>query len=615
MKKKKARELKKIFTSSSISPKQYSFSPRNLHLSSSSAYIKMPQLKEYGSTKVSPMSKDKLKVSLINDHRNLALKLKNLKTFKDFNKYSFQKNTFSGGDKSTSSGLNNSTKYNQKEKKPENKILNKLLEFKSFSSNLSTIQPQRTREKSRIINIINQQQARNNEVSTIIQNLKGKKNKSFNLLPSISSPMIVARARKEKIESDDSNKFVSEAGTKEITCLMKGKLMAKVEKMVNRRVDKAYEVANKKAAESKKNQKEPETAADELIKLENFIIKSCVNEEEGTMKIISDTALLQYFDSILVGDPPGGVDMPFILYYIKKYFDCYSELITRVTGEKDIHYSNDVLLDRYDIIEKLKGEDGKKKRNKKKGDEFDLINQNYVAHFIQNENRNFSSPDLFTQYGDDSVSVHSLSKNKSTKFRSTVRLKKDFEISQPVSTLKFALTQRKVDKFAFVRNKYIFSRKEERNTKIYKSFFHAKSFKQSKKCFGFDGKKSIQTDIFVSNLYSNLYSFLNKNSSKDFIACYKQFHKLLDLNKADENGNTFLILAAKNGCTEIAEFLLAEGCNPDYQNNLGSTAFHYAVSYKNYEIINILVKYKANEHLRNAKGLIPWECNGVNCDE
>ena len=97
------------------------------------------------------------------------------------------------------------------------------------------------------------------------------------------------------------------------------------------------------------------------------------------------------------------------------------------------------------------------------------------------------------------------------------------------------------------------------------------------------------------------------------------------MNYKDEKGNTFLNIAVKFNCKkEIVQFLLINGCNPNIGNvnniffnflqDEGNCPLHYALSYKNFKIANLLLYYGADESILNKKGLLPWSCINVTLD-
>ena len=66
---------------------------------------------------------------------------------------------------------------------------------------------------------------------------------------------------------------------------------------------------------------------------------------------------------------------------------------------------------------------------------------------------------------------------------------------------------------------------------------------------------------------------------------------------------------------DIAMDLVQRGINVNIQDNHGNTALHYAISYKHFDIVNLLINNKADETIRNSMKKIPWECSNINPEE
>ena len=66
--------------------------------------------------------------------------------------------------------------------------------------------------------------------------------------------------------------------------------------------------------------------------------------------------------------------------------------------------------------------------------------------------------------------------------------------------------------------------------------------------------------------------------------------------------------AVKNENESIIEFLIKKGCDIDIQNHFGNTALHIAFMINNFQVINLLINYNANQNILNNQGLNPWEC-------
>lgn len=81
----------------------------------------------------------------------------------------------------------------------------------------------------------------------------------------------------------------------------------------------------------------------------------------------------------------------------------------------------------------------------------------------------------------------------------------------------------------------------------------------------------------------------------------------IDLNTADEHGNTLLILAAQQGNKRMCKFLLRRGANINAQNLSGNTVLHYAYAYNHSELGQYLESKGADNNLLNAAGLTCYE--------
>eukprot|EP00158_Paraphelidium_tribonemae_P009015 Partr_v1_DN28748_c5_g1_i5_m61982 putative Proteasome (Prosome, macropain) 26S subunit, non-ATPase, 10 len=75
-----------------------------------------------------------------------------------------------------------------------------------------------------------------------------------------------------------------------------------------------------------------------------------------------------------------------------------------------------------------------------------------------------------------------------------------------------------------------------------------------------------------------------------------------DVNVADEDGWTPLLIASSIGASAIAAVLLEGGANVDTQNDSGNVGLHYCASKNHLECSKILLKYGANCSILNKLG-------------
>ena len=161
-------------------------------------------------------------------------------------------------------------------------------------------------------------------------------------------------------------------------------------------------------------------------------------------------------------------------------------------------------------------------------------------------------------------------------------------------------------------------------------FFQLKNIKRKKMSSIFD-KYLKYGDEIISVLVENIERLKNKNKNNSLIGilCYRLFdylirtqstnlvltfhhkyHNLFDINITDNdnNGDSLLIIATKENLINVVKYFLEKGADPNLTNNFGNTAMHYAISFKYFDIADLLKKNGAREDITNYKGLIPWEC-------
>ena len=129
-------------------------------------------------------------------------------------------------------------------------------------------------------------------------------------------------------------------------------------------------------------------------------------------------------------------------------------------------------------------------------------------------------------------------------------------------------------------------------------------------------KKSKSESKLISSIIILLDYCIKHKSTSLFIAIHHRYHKFFNLNSVDkyQNNDTLLIKATKEKSKGIVKYLLEKGADPNICNEFGNTAIHYALSYKYFEIADILRKNGANENIENNKGLISWECINQKCE-
>ena len=118
-----------------------------------------------------------------------------------------------------------------------------------------------------------------------------------------------------------------------------------------------------------------------------------------------------------------------------------------------------------------------------------------------------------------------------------------------------------------------------------------------------------------SNTMEILLKLVTIGEKDLFMDTYSKNKSNFDINTQDENGNTLLIHSTMLNIINIAEYLLDQGADPNIPNCFGNTAMHYAYSFKNFKVVDLLHRYGAREDIINRKGMTPGECINKNCEK
>ena len=130
---------------------------------------------------------------------------------------------------------------------------------------------------------------------------------------------------------------------------------------------------------------------------------------------------------------------------------------------------------------------------------------------------------------------------------------------------------------------------------------------KKKKTNNFINKNDLNNSMIKSFHNIDLLFFHIKN--KNYYGFKNMFEKYkLNPDLADYNGNSLLILAVKNNCFQIANYLLNVGASVNFTNKNNNTPLHFAFTLKNFEIADMLIRQGANEKIQNKFGILPWEC-------
>ena len=116
-------------------------------------------------------------------------------------------------------------------------------------------------------------------------------------------------------------------------------------------------------------------------------------------------------------------------------------------------------------------------------------------------------------------------------------------------------------------------------------------------------------------IYLELVKLIFEGKNNLFMNLFKKNKECIDVNKNLFDGNTLLILSAKDGNLFISKFLCEQGAKINAQNQRGNTALHYAIGKQFYGVADLLTRLGAKEEIRNNMGLTPWECIEHNIED
>ena len=128
------------------------------------------------------------------------------------------------------------------------------------------------------------------------------------------------------------------------------------------------------------------------------------------------------------------------------------------------------------------------------------------------------------------------------------------------------------------------------------------------------GQFLLENGKTIEDIYVGLSFLIVENNGKMFINKIKELNNCIDINHQFFEGNTFLIMASREGNKNIAYFLCQQHCELNIQNDKGNTALHYAIGNLFFDVVDILISFGANEEILNYNGLRPWDCIEYNLE-
>lgn len=157
-----------------------------------------------------------------------------------------------------------------------------------------------------------------------------------------------------------------------------------------------------------------------------------------------------------------------------------------------------------------------------------------------------------------------------------------------------------------------FDNKKDSNEKAVKSFL----LQLNENYYNIKNKGQflLENGKTVEDIYVGLSFLIVENNAKMFINKIKELNNSIDINHQFFEGNTFLIMASREGNKNIAYFLCQQHCELNIQNDKGNTALHYAIGNLFFDVVDILISFGANEEILNYNGLRPWDCIEYNLE-
>ena len=106
------------------------------------------------------------------------------------------------------------------------------------------------------------------------------------------------------------------------------------------------------------------------------------------------------------------------------------------------------------------------------------------------------------------------------------------------------------------------------------------------------------------DLLLDAFSMVRHNRHRKLKVFLEKHLDELDIDTADDKGNTMLCVACQNGLKRMAKIILKNYANIDVQNNLGNTPLHFCFQYGFAELGAYLITKGANVDIRNNRGAL-----------
>lgn len=109
--------------------------------------------------------------------------------------------------------------------------------------------------------------------------------------------------------------------------------------------------------------------------------------------------------------------------------------------------------------------------------------------------------------------------------------------------------------------------------------------------------------LFNERQLAELHKELGENITNSYIAISRIFlNRGANINHHDEDGNTPLMIVARNGRLDLVRFLIAQEARLDIYDDNGETAMFHAVSSGNLELLGLMISKKGDINQKNETG-------------
>lgn len=581
------KQLKRIFSSSSLLTSNNNLC-NNSSLSPNDSLINLSKpfnTKNSGLLSLSSSKRTKLSLFQLHEKHFSPRKVSTIQITPLMRRYNNLKSYHHKDERSTSTGCTISSKNESKKNNPQ--FLSKIGHFKYYSQGLDFHKiSQSSRNKIFQLRIKNLQNNKSENNINGLPKIEQKNTSQEDILPSKEKRAI--RDRKEKF----LNKFLQSEKYERYNSA-RDELKKRTLLFMKKNKEKATRI-NKENIFISQQISKIQTA---LSNYKDFFITNTTTRDIHILEIIICSKLRTYLFYFFYRFPYSlEFDFSQISYLSFKYFDCYNELLQIADPRNPCdNYKN--------IFQKIVEEMERKKEQREKKI-FDIINQGYIDKLIQFENNNEYH---LEENGKNPLGLPN-KEIKIIKKETSIYGKKEID-RKSTTAIKHIFTNKKVINFNPFKNKRNCNRGYTTNI-IYGNTLLKKLLKSKNRKLS----KELSSQYSCNSILNYLFLSLKKNKVNNFIKVFEKYKCKININQTDSDSNTMLIIATKNYFYQICKWLLNEGADPNIQNNYNNTALHYAVSFKYYPIVNLLVQYKADETIKNSLGLTPWECSNINCE-